>query len=44
MDLNSLTIDRARSAVQERKMTALALTEAHYVRRFRKKTARSVRF
>ncbi len=43
MDLNSLTIDGARSAVQERKMTALALTEAHYAQ-FRKKTGRSARF
>ena len=32
MDLNSLTIDAARSAVQERKTTALALAEAHYAR------------
>src|SRR5437763_8687130 len=32
MDLTSLTIDAARSAVQERKTTALALAEAHYVR------------
>jgi aspartyl-tRNA(Asn)/glutamyl-tRNA(Gln) amidotransferase subunit A len=30
MDLKSLTIDAARSAVQERKTTALALAEAHY--------------
>jgi len=32
MDLTSLTIDAARSSVQERKTTALALTEAHYAR------------
>ncbi len=32
MDLKSLTIDGARSAVQERTMTALALMEAHYAR------------
>src|SRR5271170_7838135 len=32
MDLKSLTIDAARSAVQERKTTALALAEAHYAR------------
>jgi aspartyl-tRNA(Asn)/glutamyl-tRNA(Gln) amidotransferase subunit A len=32
MDLTSLTIDAARSAVQERKTTALALAEAHYQR------------
>ena len=32
MDLTSLTIDAARSAVQERKTTARALTEAHYAR------------
>src|ERR1700675_2513399 len=32
MDLNLLTIDAARSAVQERKTTALALAEAHYAR------------
>jgi aspartyl-tRNA(Asn)/glutamyl-tRNA(Gln) amidotransferase subunit A len=32
MELKSLTIDAARSAVQERKMTALALAEAHYAR------------
>ena len=32
MDLNSLTIDAARAAVQERKTTALALAEAHYAR------------
>jgi aspartyl-tRNA(Asn)/glutamyl-tRNA(Gln) amidotransferase subunit A len=32
MDLTSLTIDAARSAVQERKVTALALAEAHYAR------------
>jgi len=32
MDLKSLTIDAARSAVQERKTTALALAEAHYTR------------
>jgi aspartyl-tRNA(Asn)/glutamyl-tRNA(Gln) amidotransferase subunit A len=30
MDLTSLTIDAARSAVQERRATALALAEAHY--------------
>src|SRR6266404_4883038 len=30
MDLTSLTIDAARSAVQERKTTALALAELHY--------------
>ena len=32
MDLTSLTIDAARSAVQGRKTTALALAEAHYTR------------
>src|SRR5271154_3348246 len=32
MDLTSLTIDAARSAVQERTTTALALAEAHYAR------------
>jgi aspartyl-tRNA(Asn)/glutamyl-tRNA(Gln) amidotransferase subunit A len=32
MDLTSLTIDSSRTAIQERKMTALALAEAHYVR------------
>ena len=32
MDLSSLTIEAARSAIQERKTTALALTEAHYAR------------
>ena len=32
MELNQLTIDGARSAVQERKTTALALAEAHYAR------------
>jgi len=32
MDLTSLTIEAARSAVQERKTTALALAEAHYAR------------
>ena len=32
MELTSLTIDAARSAVQERKTTALALAEAHYER------------
>src|SRR6202008_1162252 len=32
MKLTSLTIDGARSAVQERKTTALALAEAHYAR------------
>src|SRR5262252_6022361 len=30
MDLKSLTIDAARSAVQERRTTAVALAEAHY--------------
>src|SRR5579864_5649149 len=30
MDLSSLTIDAARTAVQERKTTAVALTQAHY--------------
>lgn len=30
MDLNSLTIDAARSALQERKTTAISLTEAFY--------------
>jgi aspartyl-tRNA(Asn)/glutamyl-tRNA(Gln) amidotransferase subunit A len=30
MDLSSLTIDTARSAVQERRTTALALAQAHY--------------
>jgi len=30
MDLKSLTVDAARTAVQERTTTALALTEAHY--------------
>ncbi len=32
MDLTSLTIDEARTAVQERKTTALTLAEAHYAR------------
>ena len=32
MDLKSLTIDAARSAVQQRKITAIALAEAHYAR------------
>jgi len=32
MELTSLTIDAARSAVQERKITAVALAEAHYTR------------
>src|SRR3954463_4219075 len=32
MDLTSLTIDVARSAVQDRRTTALALAEAHYER------------
>ena len=32
MDVISLTIDAARSAIQERKTTALALAEAHYAR------------
>jgi len=32
MDLTSLTIDEARSAIQERRTTALALAEAHYAR------------
>jgi aspartyl-tRNA(Asn)/glutamyl-tRNA(Gln) amidotransferase subunit A len=32
MDLHSLTIDTARSAVEERQTTALALAEAHYAR------------
>src|SRR5579862_2593516 len=32
MDLKSLTIDAARTAVQERGTTALALAEAHYAR------------
>src|SRR5579863_293291 len=32
MDLTSLTIDAARTAVEERKATALALAEAHYAR------------
>jgi aspartyl-tRNA(Asn)/glutamyl-tRNA(Gln) amidotransferase subunit A len=32
MDLTSLTIDAARSSIQERKTTALALAEAHYAR------------
>ena len=30
MDLNSLTIDAARSAIQERRVTAVSLAEAHY--------------
>jgi aspartyl-tRNA(Asn)/glutamyl-tRNA(Gln) amidotransferase subunit A len=32
MDLTSLTIDAARSAIQERKVTAVALAEAHYAK------------
>src|ERR1700740_3249846 len=32
MDVASLTIDTARSAIQERKITAAALAEEHYVR------------
>ena len=32
MDMTSLTIDAARSGVQERKTTALALAEEHYAR------------
>jgi aspartyl-tRNA(Asn)/glutamyl-tRNA(Gln) amidotransferase subunit A len=32
MELTQLTIDAARSAVQERKTTAFALAEAHYAR------------
>jgi aspartyl-tRNA(Asn)/glutamyl-tRNA(Gln) amidotransferase subunit A len=32
MDLKSLTIDAARSAVQRREITAMALAEAHYAR------------
>src|ERR1700758_46743 len=32
MELTSLTIDAARSAIQERKTTAAALAEAHYLR------------
>ena len=32
MDLHTLTIDAARTAVQERKTTARALAEAHYAR------------
>jgi aspartyl-tRNA(Asn)/glutamyl-tRNA(Gln) amidotransferase subunit A len=32
MDLTSLTIDAVRSAVQERRMTATALAEAHYAK------------
>jgi len=32
MDLKNLTIDAARSAVQERKVTAVSLAEAHYAR------------
>jgi aspartyl-tRNA(Asn)/glutamyl-tRNA(Gln) amidotransferase subunit A len=32
MDLTSLTIDAARTGIQERKTTALALAEAHYAR------------
>ena len=32
MDLTTLTIDAARSAVQERTTTAFALAEAHYAR------------
>ncbi len=32
MDLNLLTIDAARSAVQERKTSAAALAEAYYAK------------
>ena len=32
MDLNLLTIDAARSAIQSRAMTSLSLTEAHYAK------------
>ena len=32
MELNSLTIDAARTAVQERQTSAVALAEAHYAR------------
>src|SRR5215468_5511050 len=32
MDLNQLTIDSARSAIQERKTTSMALVESHYER------------
>lgn len=32
MDLSSLTIDSARASIQERKINALALAEAHYAR------------
>ena len=32
MELNSLTIDASRSAVQERQTTAVAMAEAHYAR------------
>src|SRR4029077_5996009 len=32
MDLNQLTIDAARSAIQERKTTSMALVESHYER------------
>src|SRR5580765_6302343 len=32
MDLKSLTIDAARSSVQQREITAMALAEAHYAR------------
>jgi Asp-tRNA(Asn)/Glu-tRNA(Gln) amidotransferase A subunit family amidase len=32
MELTSLTIDSARTAVQERKTTAVAMAEAHYAR------------
>ena len=32
MDITSLTIDAARSAVQERKTTAIALAEEYYTR------------
>jgi aspartyl-tRNA(Asn)/glutamyl-tRNA(Gln) amidotransferase subunit A len=32
MNLTSLTIDAARAAIQERKITAAALTEAHYAK------------
>ncbi len=32
MDLNQLTIDAARSAIQERKTTSMELVESHYER------------
>src|SRR5260370_17828976 len=32
MDLNLLTIDAARTAIQERKTTSMALVESHYER------------